>query len=236
MSGINSVGGMGGMGGMAMMYGMRRPDPAKMAENLFDKLDTSGQGYLQKSDFQTAFDSIAPVSGSSSSTSTNVDDLFAKLDTNSDGKVTKDEFSTSLSKLAEQLDQQFQSMRMQDAMGGMGGMPPPGNDAGFTKDELSSQLDQLGGSDSSRSSLLSGIVQNFDKADANGDGKVSAQEAMAYSRSSQSSSTATDASATTLAAAGDTEGKLMLQIMRLMQAYHIGGASASQASTLSVTA
>lgn len=229
MSSINSI---GSMSSMAMMQGMRRPDPAKMAENLFDKLDTSGQGYLQKSDLQTAFDSIASVSGSSSGTSSNVDDLFSKLDTDSDGKVTKDEFSSSLNKLAQQLDEQFQSMRMQGGMGGMGGMPPPAKDTGFTKDELSSQLEAAGSSDSK----LSSIVQNFDKADTDGDGKVSFLEAMAYDQSSKSSSTAATSGNGATTSASDSEGQLMLQIMRLMQAYSIGGENNSRTFQLSVTA
>lgn len=208
MSSINSIGSMSS--GMAMMQGMRRPDPAKMAENLFSKLDTSGQGYLQKSDLQTAFDGIASVSGSSETSSTNVDDLFSQLDTDSDGKVTKDEFSSSLSKLAEQLEEQFQSMRMQGGMGGPGGMgrmpppPPPADDSGFTQEELSSQLEAIGETDSQRASLISNIVENFETADTDGD--------------------------------GNAEMRLMQQIMRLMQAYNGDGGQGAAASTLSVTA
>lgn len=32
-----------------MMKGMPHPDPAKMAEDLFSKLDTTGKGYIEKS-------------------------------------------------------------------------------------------------------------------------------------------------------------------------------------------
>ena len=247
MSGISNSSAM--MQGMSGMRAMQRPDPAQMAENLFTQLDTSGQGYLQKADLQSAFDNLSSSGAGSSNSSTNVDDLFASLDTNSDGKVTKDEFADSLKKLQDSLEQQFQDGRMQMAiqaggMNGMGGMPPPQppqgeNDEGFTKDELSSQLKEIGSSDSARSSQISSIVQNFDKADTNTDGKVSFQEAMAYQQSTTSQqSTATSEDSTTASSAsstGNSETKVMMQIMKLMHAY-MANNSASTSSTLSVSA
>ncbi|BAO28310.1 EF-hand domain-containing protein [Sulfuritalea hydrogenivorans] len=217
----------------------------KMANNLFSKLDTSGQGYLTKIDLQAALDKVSSSSASSSTTSS-VDDLFSKLDTDSDGKVTQQEFSDTLQKVAEQLDNQAMSMRMNGGMQGMGGMPPPpppqDGDSGFTKDELTSQLSEIGSSDSKRSAAISNIVKNFDKADTDGDGKVSFKEAMAFdqstssSSSSTSSSTSTDASSST--SSSDLNAKLLSQIMKLMQAYGLGNDETrnSLLSTLSVTA
>ncbi|GAB1394462.1 hypothetical protein MASR1M60_26260 [Rhodocyclaceae bacterium] len=236
MSSINSI---GSNNNMAMMHSMRRPDPAKMAEQLFDKLDTSGQGYLQKTDFESAFSSIA-----SSGSSTDVDSLFTQLDGDSDGKVTKQEFSSALSQLSEQLDQQFQSRRMQEAMpgggmngmNGMGGMPPPpppANDTGFSKDELNSQLEEIGSTDSKRASLISNIVENFEAADSDGDGKVSFQEAMAFDQASKTSGGG-EQSSTTTAAVDNSEARVMQQIMKLMQAYMSDDRAAQ--SSLSVTA
>ena len=250
ISGISNSSAM--MQGMSGMRAMQRPDPAQMAENLFTQLDTSGQGYLQKADLQSALDKLSS-SASSTSDSSNVDELFASLDADSDGKVTKNEFTDGLKKLQDSLEQQFQDGRMQmamqaDGMNGMGGMPPPppaqgGNDEGFTKDELSSQLKETGSSDSSRSSLISSIVQNFDKADTNSDGKVSFQEAMAYQQSSTSSSTSQQSAASSedsttassASSAGNSEAKVMMQIMKLMHAY-MANNSASTSSTLSVSA
>lgn len=220
MSSIGSIGSMGS--GMAMMHGMqRRPDPAQVAENLFTQLDTTSQGYLRKADFQSAFDSLA----TNSETATDVEALFSRLDGDSDGKVTQQEFSDQLAKLAEQLDQQFQSMRMQDGMQA-GGMPPPPpppeSDAGFTREELQSQLEEIGSSDSSRSSLISSIVENFEAADTDGDGKVSFREAMAYDQTSKAvstGSTTTTASDSTATTGSSSEAQLLLQIMRLLEAY-----------------
>lgn len=229
MSTIGAVG-SNSMIMQGMQGGRRRPDPAEMAEKLFSKLDTNGQGYIEQSDLQNAFSQIGSAGESGSA-----GDLFAKLDSDSDGKVTKDEFSTALKAAAEQLDNQFASMRMQ----GGGSMPPPppppGNDAGFTKDELSSQLDEIGSSDSQRSSLISDIVQNFDKADTDGDGKVSFSEAMAYDQSQSSTSTGTENSEMQ-AAAEDSNQKLMMQIMRLMQAYNTDNGDGNSLGTIETTA
>lgn len=228
-----------------MMQSLRqRPDPAKMAEELFSKLDTTGQGYISKTDLQSALDIASASASSSSSSSSSADSLFSQLDADGDGKVTKQEFTDTLKKLAEQLDNQFMSMRMRGGMQA-GGMPPPpppsqgDNKGGFTKDELSQQLSEIGSSDSKRSDLISKIANNFDKADTDGDGKVSFKEAIAFDQSvsSPSASTSTDATAST--ANTDLDTKLMKQIMKLMQAYSIGGsaqASNNLISTLSVTA
>lgn len=250
----SSIGSIGSnASAMMAMRGMHRPDPAQMAEKLFSQLDASGQGYIQKSDLQAAFDKMASASATSSSSSSaasGVDDLFSKLDTNSDGKVTKQEFSDTLKQLAEQLDQQFQNLRMSGAMQGAGGTPPPpppqggGSDAGFTKDELTAQLKEIGSSDSKRASLISNIVNNFDKADTDGDGKVSFKEAMAYDQANPASSSTASASSTSgsgdttssSSAASDLSAKLAMQIMRLMQAYGIGESSGSASATLSVSA
>ncbi len=249
-----------------MSMRMQRPDPAQMASTLFANLDTKSQGYLEKSDLQSAFSKIAGASatstGSSSATSdsSNVDDLFAQLDTDSDGKVTRQEFSDTLKKLADQLDSQFDSMRMQGGMGGMSGMPPPPppgggndqNDAGFTKEELTSQLSEIATSDNQRSSLISSIVENFDKADTDGNGKVNFKEAMAYDQTSKptasNSATSTASFSTAVTSSGDSsstasstsnELAVMLKMMQLMQAYGDFGQNSQHSSAnsrLSVSA
>lgn len=226
MSTIGAVGSSTGMQAMREMGGRRRPDPAELAEKLFAQLDTSGQGYIEQSDLQKAFNQISGTGDTSSAS-----DLFSKLDADSDGKVTKNEFSSALQAAAEQLDNQFANMRIQ------GGMPPPPpqNDAGFTKDELQSQLGEIGSSDSKRSSLISDIVQNFDKADTDGDGKVSFKEAMAFEQS-QSTSTSTGTSETGAAASDDSNAKLMMQIMRLIQAYSIDSGDKNTANTIATSA
>lgn len=205
---------------------------SSMVSQLFAKLDTKSQGYLELSDLQSAYSAI---SGSDSSSASAV---FTALDSDSDGKVSESEFSSTLSKLQESLDGQFNQMRMQGMGGhgpqGMAGMPPPPppqDDSGFTQDELQSQLAEIGASDSQRSSLISNIVSNFAAADSDGDGKVTFQEARAYDESSKAGSTS---STSTTTASGNDDLKLMQKIMQLMHAY--GNTSDSTASTLTTSA
>jgi Ca2+-binding EF-hand superfamily protein len=245
---MNSIGG----GGYSKMPPMKRQDSTQLAETLFSKLDTSGQGYIQKSDLQSAFDKIATTSSTGGSTST-VDELFSKFDGNDDGKVTKREFSDTVKKLSSQLDEHFASTRMQNAMpgGGISGMngsggmppppPPPGDGPSLSKDELSSTLNQIGPSDS-RSNMMSNILSNFDQADTDGDGKVSFKEAMAYDQakptseaSRQSSLSGTDSAVGS--SSNDLNLQLMQQIMRLADAYGVASEARSAVGTsLSTTA
>src|SRR5262249_16766785 len=67
----------------------QRPDPSQFAQKLFSQIDTSGQGYLDKSELRSALDK---VSLSQSGMAMSADDLMAKLDANGDGKVTEGEF------------------------------------------------------------------------------------------------------------------------------------------------
>jgi Ca2+-binding EF-hand superfamily protein len=156
------------------------------ADRLFSKLDTSNQGYIDKSGLESAF---SKISGESSTE--NADDLFTKLDTDADGKVTKDEMTSVLKSLFESTSGKNASGMASggpQGPGGPGGAPPPPpaeNDSGFTEDELTQQLDEMGSSDSQRSDLISKIVNNFDEADTDGDGKVTAMEAMAYDQANQ---------------------------------------------------
>ncbi|MDO9106821.1 MAG: EF-hand domain-containing protein [Methylovulum sp.] len=170
---INSAGSTS----LSMIYGgAKRPDPAKIAEDLYSKLDTKGQGYIEKSDLQTAFDKI------SSTGSTNTDDLFSQLDGDSDGKVTKAEMSASFEKIAAQLDGPFPRMRLQ-------GQGDSSAEQGFTKDELTGLAQDTNSTDSKASSLFAGLAENFDAVDSNQDGRVNQAETEAYIKASGSAET-----------------------------------------------
>lgn len=226
---MSSIGTIGSSNTLMHGMGARRPDPAAMAEKLFSRLDTDNQGYIEQADLETAFGKI-----DGTGESTDAAAVFAQLDGDSDGKVTKDELSTALSAVAEQLDSQFAEMRMREGMP----PPPPQDDAGFTKDQLQGQLDEIDSSDSQRAELIADIVGNFDAADADGDGKVSFSEAMAY-QEDQSSGNATAASASTTEKSttnDQSERQLMMQIMRLVQAYDPNGANDRATSTIATAA
>jgi hypothetical protein len=188
----------------AMMSGaMKRPDPSKMAEDLFSKLDTKGQGYIEKSDLESALNKASQSDSSSSSSSSNVADaLFSRLDNNGDGKVTKEEMSATIQKIAAELDGPSPRMRMQ------GGTPPPPPPQGGDQ--------KAGSTDSSSTS-----TQTSDPADTNGDGMVSASESLAYEISQAASSTG-DSSANTSSSASSTDAQLMQILADKMQP-HQGG-------------
>jgi Ca2+-binding EF-hand superfamily protein len=215
-----AIGGIGGNSSMMMqgMGRMQRQDPSKMAEELFSKLDTSGKGYIEKTDLQTAFQSVP------ASSSTSAEDVFATLDGDSDGKVTRQEMSDSIRKLSDALDSQFQNMRMS---GGMG-MGKGGDEAGLTQEDLTSQLASIGNADSNRASMLSSLLDNFDQIDTDSNGKVNREEAQAYKQSSRSTAATTNTNTS-------SEAQVLMQIMNLAQAYGLGGSNASGAG-LSVTA
>jgi Ca2+-binding EF-hand superfamily protein len=246
MSSVNSIGG----GGYPMAPPMKRQDSTQLAETLFAKLDTSGQGYIQKSDLQSAFDKIATTSSTGGSTP-EVDDLFSKFDGNDDGKVTKQEFSDTVRKLSAQLDDHFASTRMQNAipggeisgMNGSGGMPPPppppGEGPSLSKDDLSSTLNRVGTSDS-RSNMMSNILNIFDQADTDGDGKVSFEEAMAYDQANRTSEASTQSllSGTDFSAgsaSNDLNFQLIQQIMKLAEAYGVASEAGSAVGTSFLT-
>ncbi|MBK8320866.1 MAG: EF-hand domain-containing protein [Betaproteobacteria bacterium] len=211
---------------------------SQMASQLFSRLDTKSQGFIEKSDLASAFSQISAKAEESTSS---VDDVFTALDGNSDGKVTKDEFASVLAQLQEQMD----SQRMQGGAHGAGGMPPlppPGDDAGFTKDGLTSQIESADSSDTQRTELLNKIVENFEAADSDGDGKVSFKEAMAYDESTKTattdSSSTSGSTSNTTTAASNNDDQIMFKIMQLMHAYSSGQdqEQSGLASLLSVSA
>jgi Ca2+-binding EF-hand superfamily protein len=226
----NAIGSIGSNPSMMMggMQGMRRPDPSKMADNLFSKLDTKGQGYIEKSDLQSAFDQVSSSRPSSGGAS--VDEVFQALDGDGDGKVTRQDMSDGIQKLADQLEGQFQNMRMQGKGGGMGmmrgmgGMGGMGSAGGVSRDELSGMVDSAQGS----AQRMDALLANFDTADADQDGKISAQEARSFQEANAPASTA---------APVDDENRIMMQVMELARYYNQSSQyDANETNTISVAA
>lgn len=215
-SAISSVGssylpGMGGMGGGPRA--MKRPDSEQMASEIFSKLDTDNQGYLEASDF-----------GSDN------EDLFSALDSDSDGKVSKSELSTRLKQLAEELDSQFNALRSQGMggmmmAGGMQGMPPPPpaggeDDAGLEQEQLSAMAaDASEAGDSVAAARFAALAENFDSADSNQDGKVSFAESIAYEEAQRSSSGTGSEDSGVASADSEQDGRIMMRLMAMLRAY-----------------
>jgi Ca2+-binding EF-hand superfamily protein len=223
--------------GNSWMMVQQRPSPAKMAESLFSKLDTSGKGYIEKGELQSALNQISgsgnagSVAGAKNGAS--ADEIFQKLDGNSDGKITKNEMASGIEKLAASLNSQFNQMRMDsslnDGQGGMrppGGMPPPqGGGPDLTKEQLTSMSSTLASTDSQRASQMSNIAQNFAAADVNSDGKVSFQEAQAYDQTHQK--TASSSNGAVKNSSSNTDERILKQMFDLFQTYGNSNSSSS---------
>ncbi|MDO8652721.1 MAG: EF-hand domain-containing protein [Undibacterium sp.] len=205
MSSIGSISSSSAYSSSVSGVQRQRPDPAKIADSVFSKLDTKGQGYLEAADLESAFSKISSASASTSSTSASADDLFKKLDSNGDGKVTKSEFSTGLKKLSDELDSQFNISRTTDATGTQGTQgthrppPPPDGDQddGVSKDQLTQMASDVSKTNSTAGAALTKVAENFAAADTNQDGKVSMQETIDYLEKSTAASASGAATSST---------------------------------------
>lgn len=215
-SAISSVGNsyQSAMTGAGGPRAMKRPDSEQMASEIFSKLDTDNQGYLEASDFGA-----------------DNEDMFAALDSDSDGKVTKSELSTRLKQLAEELDSQFNAMRSQGMggmmmAGGMQGMPPPPppaggeDDAGLGQEQLSVMAaDASEAGDSVAAARFAALAENFDSADSNQDGKVSFAESIAYEEAQRSSTGTGSEDGDVASADSEQDGRIMMRLMAMLRAY-----------------
>lgn len=177
----------------------RRPDTERLVDNVFNNLDTKNQGFLDKADLQAALRQIPGAAGNA----TTDDAVFQRLDSDADGKVTKAELSSTLQKAADQLAGQFDNLRLHGRHGHHGhghhgrgrgdddDHDRGGRSAGFTKDQLSAQLEGLGGSHGGRARMLGAVIDNFAQADANADGQVNFREIVGFFRGDRDAAPAT---------------------------------------------
>jgi Ca2+-binding EF-hand superfamily protein len=190
---------------------------SQITSNIFSKLDTTNQGYLNKSEFVSALSQLS----SDETSETESDAVFSKIDTDGDGKITKSELSVGVENLLSQLQSSdLQNMKKGAPPSGMEGMPPPplppesADSEGVTQEQATEIASST--SDSNLSSLMQTISENFDAADTNQDGKVSQEEAMTYVSNTSSSATSNET------ASNDTyseESIVQNMIQELVKAY-----------------
>jgi hypothetical protein len=106
--------------------------------------------------------------------------------------------------LADALDSVAMNARLQ--AGGMSAPAGRAEDPGFTKAELGHLAEQVSVRDAKRSSDMAYIAANFDDADADQDGKVTASEAGAF-RENQLNAAASSDSAKDDAASGASDAQ-----------------------------
>lgn len=199
---------------------------SQISSNIFSKLDTSNQGYIDASALSKA------LSGTSDD---EVSELVSSLDSDGDDKITQSELSKGVENLFNQLQSASNQASGSQGMpppppGGQGGMPPPppggaqGEDSGLTKD----QMDEMAANtdDSNLKELLTTVSSNFDEADTDGDGKVTRDEAMAYQQSQNGDSSSSTASVSETS----SQSNAMAQIAKLIHSYGYGSDSSPSVS------
>jgi|WetSurMetagenome_2_1015567.scaffolds.fasta_scaffold204127_1 Ca2+-binding EF-hand superfamily protein len=142
-------------------------------QQMFSKIDTSGDGSIDKSEM-TAL--IEGNTSSEESTSSLVSSIFSSQDTNQDDLISQIEFESSMAQLGHK-------MKQSGSMSGASGMsgPPPtpekvfdtadtNEDGVVTKDELAAVMGNGGGS----------IDEMFSQVDTDGDGEITRAEDEAF--------------------------------------------------------
>lgn len=156
----------------------QRPDPAKAASDLFAKIDTKDQGYIDKTELQTAFDQI---SGDGKGSASDVDNFLSQVDTDKDGKISKQELTDGFQKVSDQLNAQFDASRVG---------PPPGGAQPPSVDDIFSNLDTKNQGYLDKDELLAAFDKNstdtagnqakvdqiFKSLDTDGDNKITKDE------------------------------------------------------------
>lgn len=230
-----SISGVGSSMASAMQSAMQanrpqKPDASAMAADVFAMLDSSGKGYIDSSDLAGALES----SGSSAS----AEDLLGAMDSDGDGKVTEQELGSLLQKVADQLEDSFGASRVGQAMGNRPPPPPPpaGEDEGMSVEQLGAMAEEAEASGSAEASELAALVESFDEADTDGDGKVSFQEAMAFRESEAAASGASSDSRPPPPDETARDERMLARVLQMLQEYTGDSSTASTGSTLSVSA
>lgn len=176
------------------------------AGNLFGKLDSQNKGYLEQSDFSSLLSGLQNDEASIKS-----EELFSSLDSDGDGQLTSSEFSDNFSNLL---------YSAQGTMGPMGSRPAPPEDSGKSKDELTALLEELEQEDEKSTEGLQSLLDNFDTADADGDGKVTMQEAKSFRESQQTESSSLASKVSSGSDQSESISKLLSRTMQqLMDTY-----------------
>ena len=187
-------------------------DMMKTLSSNFEAADTDGDGKVTRSE---AMEYKKSTEASTAST----DDSTS---TDTDTTASSDSVSSALASLVQGMMQ-----------------PPPktegghhggkGKDDGLTVDQMNEIASTT--TDTNLADLMKTLSSNFAAADANQDGKVTRDEAMAYQEENQTTTSATT-TASASSSSDDLDTAVMKRIMELVQTYS-GQSSSKAQSTLS---
>lgn len=188
----------------------------------YDPADTNKDGTV------SATEALAYALSNSSSTSSSSDASTSSSST--DTTASNTDIANALASMMQNVLQPGQAEGHHGHHGG------GKKDEGLTADqmtEIASKTD-----DSDLASLMKTLASNFEAADANGDGKVTHDEAMAYQEQNQATGGATTASASSTSSASALDENVVKQIMQLVQTYSGQSSSKAQSSlgTVSIAA
>lgn len=173
------------------------------AGHLFGKLDSENKGYLEQSDFSSLLTGLQ-----NDDASTKSQELFSALDSDGDGQLTSTEFSDNFSSL------------LYSAQGTIGKRPAPPEDSGLSKDELTAMLQGVEQEEQKSTAGLQSLLDNFDSADSDGDGKVTMQEARSFRESQRTDSSSLTGQVSTSSDSNESISKLLSRTMQqLMETY-----------------
>ena len=85
------------------------------SESLFNKLDTKKQGYVDQADLAAA---LGPDEAGSTANSDDAAEMLKLFDDDSDGKITQSELSAAVNKVADELNAQYDSSRVDKSQAG----------------------------------------------------------------------------------------------------------------------
>jgi hypothetical protein len=161
------------------------------SESLFNKLDTKKQGYVDQADLAAA---LGTDETGSTTNSDDAAEMVKQFDGDGDGKITQSELSSAISKVADELNAQFDSSRVDKSQAG----PPP---VAASTDDVATEEDDTavsatgvasgakgappaGGGGGAPVSASSSTSDNkyVQAADTDTDGTVTDEEAAAYKK------------------------------------------------------
>ena len=188
----------------------------------YDPADTNKDGTV------SATEALAYALSNSSSTSSSSDASTSSSST--DTTASNTDIANALASMMQNVLQPGQAEGHHGHHGG------GKKDEGLTADQMTKIASKT--DDSDLASLMKTLASNFEAADANGDGKVTHDEAMAYQEQNQATGATTTASTSSSSSASALDENVVKQIMQLVQTYSGQSSSKAQSSlgTVSIAA